>query len=448
MGSLKEGNAAKYRSDAKDWRSLPVMQFSDFERSLGDLYPIWKQQVLENVDFLLQTWTKSATPQPQAPSEQAMTDPFIPDEAFKKTEDTIERQIKAIEECHIPHVASQKTINDRLQKLEDRLRKREKGWLDIDDAALVRLETEIRELRERSVICEAEIASCVSRKNELEAQLQSATSACIQRSNKARKSRFNIPIWKTKSPNLQEEEYPSYVPSNSAEPSLQWLDDARLDESDDEPDLGNGPEAEIAELPGDLPAQPDNSSRNPRLRYPDRVRATRQTSNPDNSSSHPSPAPSTSPTSPSQSHRSPIPSAAVADPNNGTTTNCQRHAWKPPQAFLTGSNTFSDVLNSVKHPQLWFTASQDAYLFYLGAREIPFYTIHLVPNDLSSYETSKVEWTVVQKPWATHKALRVTGFPYVEDSVGFMWIRKDLNWVCFHFSVRVLPFSQYILMLT
>lgn len=110
--------------------------------------------------------------------------------------------------------------------------------------------------------------------------------------------------------------------------------------------------------------------------------------------------------------------------------NCERHAWKPPQSFLTGSNTFSNVLDSVKHPQLWFTASQDVYFFYLGAQETPFYTIHLVPSDLSSYKTSKLEWTVVQKPWASHKALRAMGFWYVEDSIGFVWIRKNLNWVC------------------
>ena len=69
-------------------------------------------------------------------------------------------------------------------------------------------------------------------------------------------------------------------------------------------------------------------------------------------------------------------------------------------------------------------------MFYLGNLETPFYKINLVPADLSSQETSKVEWTVVQKPWARHKALRAMGFSYLEDSLGFIWIRKSLNWVC------------------
>lgn len=108
---------------------------------------------------------------------------------------------------------------------------------------------------------------------------------------------------------------------------------------------------------------------------------------------------------------------------------CNRKAWKPPQPFLDGYNTFSHVLGVAKHVCLWFKASQDAYTFYLGDRETSFYTLHLVPNDLRTYDTSRVEWTVIEKPWATAKTLRVMDLVYMEDKVGFVWIRKELNWV-------------------
>ena len=92
---------------------------------------------------------------------------------------------------------------DRLQKLEDRLKKREKGWLDIDDAALARLEGEILELREKSKNCEAEMSSCNSRKNELEDQLQRATDLWRQRCKKDPGTKtFKVPVRKTFPPTI------------------------------------------------------------------------------------------------------------------------------------------------------------------------------------------------------------------------------------------------------
>ena len=179
--------------------------------------------------------------------------------------------------------------------------------------------------------------------------------------------------------------------------SLEWLyEDTDSDESDEDPPPASRPQTST---PPDPPLHRHSQSARPPFRPP--------------------------PTQFPQSPHPPtwFPGVAVSIP-------CDREAWKPPQAFLSGSNTFSTVLDHVQHPQLWFTASQDAYLFYLGNLENPFYKINLVPADLSSQETSKVEWTVVQKPWARHKALRAMGLPHLEDSVGFMWIRKSLNWVC------------------
>ena len=50
------------------------------------------------------------------------------------------------------------------------------------------------------------------------------------------------------------------------------------------------------------------------------------------------------------------------------------------------------------------------------------YKIYLIPADLSSPETSKVGWTVVQKPCARHKALRAMGLHILRiplDSYGY-----------------------------
>lgn len=106
---------------------------------------------------------------------------------------------------------------------------------------------------------------------------------------------------------------------------------------------------------------------------------------------------------------------------------CIRQAFKAPQPFQGGLNNFSHVLDQAEYPPLWFTASQDAYKFYLGNTTQHFYLIEMSPNDLATDYTSRVEWTVIGKPWAHPKALQTMGWPYHEDSIGYMWIEKELS---------------------
>lgn len=184
------------RSDTPTgWRSFPVVLSSEFEQSLGELYPFWKQQVLQNVDFLLRTWT-----------HVAISDPFsgfVPDEELNKAEDIIKEETRNLNAREESYEESHKLFTDRLPKLEDRLKKREKGWLDIDDAALARIEGEILELREKRRNCEAKISSCTSRKNELEDQLQRAIDSWKQRCKKDPGTKTHkVPVRKTFPPTI------------------------------------------------------------------------------------------------------------------------------------------------------------------------------------------------------------------------------------------------------
>ena len=83
----KAGTKSNQRSDTPTgWRSFPVMLSSQFEQSLGELYPLWKQQVLQNVDFLLRTWTHVATSDPFSG--------FVPDEELNKAENIIKEETR------------------------------------------------------------------------------------------------------------------------------------------------------------------------------------------------------------------------------------------------------------------------------------------------------------------------------------------------------------------
>jgi hypothetical protein len=113
---------------------------------------------------------------------------------------------------------------------------------------------------------------------------------------------------------------------------------------------------------------------------------------------------------------------------------CRRQAWKPPQPFHSAFNTFAYIID-LNFDLFWFKASRDEYRFFRSARPEPFYTIELVPADLRTFQTSKIEWTVLHKAWANSKALITSGYAWREDSDGHIWIKKDLTWVSFiHFQ--------------
>ena len=182
---------APQAKDPNGRKSYPVVLNSDFENSLGGLLPVWKERVLKNVDFLLRKWALVAGPKTNGSNNPVSPGRFLPDEdeEFKKEEAKIEADKKALEVLRESHKVSQKIVTDRLDKLKDRLKKRDIGWLDIEDAALVKLEAEITELQEKSIKLEADISSWPSRKQELEARHQHAMAKWRQRAKGQRPSK-------------------------------------------------------------------------------------------------------------------------------------------------------------------------------------------------------------------------------------------------------------------
>ena len=181
---------APQANDPTGWKSYPVVLNSDFENSLGGLLPVWKERVLKNVDFLLRKWALVASPKTNGSKNAIPPSRFLPDEdeEFKEEEAKIEADKKALDVLQESHKVSQKIVTDRLDKLKDRLKKREIGWLDIEDAALVKLEAEITELQEKSKRLEAEISSWTSSRQELEARHQHAMAKWRQRAKGRRAS--------------------------------------------------------------------------------------------------------------------------------------------------------------------------------------------------------------------------------------------------------------------
>ena len=177
--------------DPNGWKSYPVVLNSDFENSLGGLLPVWKERVLKNVDFLLRKWAPVAAPKTNGSNNAVPPSRFLPDEdeEFKEEEAKIEADKKALDVLRESHKVSQKIVTDRLDKLKDRLKKREIGWLDIEDAALVKLEAEITELQEKGKTLEADISSWTSRRQELEARHQHAMAKWRQRAKGRRTSK-------------------------------------------------------------------------------------------------------------------------------------------------------------------------------------------------------------------------------------------------------------------
>jgi hypothetical protein len=107
----------------------------------------------------------------------------------------------------------------------------------------------------------------------------------------------------------------------------------------------------------------------------------------------------------------------------------RRPAWKPPLTCEYGLDTLASIISQSAYQILYFKASQDAYHFFLSASTTPFYIIDLVPLDLTTHQTSTIQWTVLPKTWASNKALTASEYMFEEDSVGQVWIRKELNWV-------------------
>ncbi|KAH0541259.1 hypothetical protein FGG08_004264 [Glutinoglossum americanum] len=395
-----------------------------FEKTLGAIYPIWEERVLKNIDYIFTQWVQPPSPNHTQHDTTSTESPIDSgddggdnsgDEIAEeiKIKNSFDEEISSLDASEHRCKTDRKKFEERLQAIQERLKKRENGWLEIDGRALTRLNNEMAQLGEQKVQCDvrlnafAELRKSLTQKNtealhefaRKKEEREELKKKQKQRMDEKYKDRFGA-----SSP------YPQPHPTTPGKPalrppvSLQWLEedpqsiDSDPDE-DEERSTKRGttpypPASTPTELPAELPADPIPT---PDIPLP------------------PSPPP------PPSSY--PFPS-----PNQTLPIHCSRLAWKAPQPFLDGHNTFTHVLRMASYPLLWFKASQDTYEFFHGASKTSFYTIRMIPDDMSSHETSKVEWTVVEKPWAMPKTLSTLNWPYFEDSIGFMWIKKELNW--------------------
>lgn len=553
------GKQAPQQDSNVDWRQTSIFPSSHFERSLGSLYPLWRERAPEHVEVLVSQWT-----QPSHEPARPIRDPATNQKDSRVSGDAeylletkkIEDENVVLGKLESEAKASRAKAEERLQKIEDRLKKRENGWLEIDDKALARLIDETKSLHITLKSNTTALESYASSREQLTDRVKAATGNFYARrqAKEEEDKKWNQPspdhaygrqplnnrlndfetfierrnligydsdtdsdtdpepdIEEATSQNencYDEKEVVVVVPDAMKLPAkmpdehdfiaYQKPLDAEADILSSKPSHANGPQSShplhfgsgSSTLPtasptntttsfenfnpsisqSSLPPQliPGyNSSTAPNAAHgfsadhhsllPPHVRQGSSVSIPSSESSKASSSSGTivgdSPQSPQSSKFSLGSSTSLAsevnntamspeqftDPHNSPESacnpplTCNRKAWKPPQPFLDGYNTFSHVLGTAKHVCLWFKASQDAYTFYLGDQKTSFYTLHLVPEDLSTYNTSRVEWTVVEKPWATAKALRAMNLVYMEDAVGFLWIRKELNWVSLWF---------------
>jgi hypothetical protein len=283
-------------------------------------------------------------------------------------------------------------FRERRTKIEERLRKRERGWLEIDDAALHRLQSEMELLQRKEKDCEMEIELCKSQRMVLTTQkemLQEKASS-TQPPPQPKQSDSQKPPKATAAPSKQDTSATLTKASKPIIP-LHWLDEGLSVNDDSDTDEQEPPNLRAPNPSRKPPNGPDSDQ--------DTLKSAWEFSKP--------------------------PGEVI----KRQSVPCNRKAFKPPESFSGGLNVFSHVLKLMGYPPLWFTASQDAYEFHLGSDTKGFYTIEMTPQDLMSFETSNIKWTVIGKPWAHPKALTTLAWPFIEDSVGYMWIEKELSWV-------------------
>ena len=490
----------------------------DLERSSGSLYPLWRNRAPEYVETLVRQWTQPSHEPIQTVRDSATTqrDSIIfGDAEYSLETKQIEDETAALDKLENEARASRAEAEKRLQKIEDRLKKRDYGWLEIDDKALARLMDETKSLRLALESKKTVLESYASSREELTDRVEAARERFFVRdkAKEGEEKKANHPsrdnLYCPQPSNNRLNDYETFIERRT----LIGSDSDTDSDTDSEPDFeesasqnGNCYDEKIvvvgphtmkspAKMPDEkefianhkpLDAEDDSLSSKPAEAYepqssppPELIPGhksltasngvnevhsfsadqhsslplhVRQGSSVSIPSSKLSAAMSSSttvvgdlPQSPKSSIFSLGPTTSFASEVNNTVTSskvlnapppetcnpptCNRKAWKPPQPFIDGYNTFSHVLGATKHACLWFNASQDTYTFYLGDQETSFYTLHLVPDDLRTYDTSRVEWTVIEKPWATAKTLRAMNLLYMEDTVGFVWIQKKLNWV-------------------
>lgn len=344
-----------------DWGQGTISASTVFERSLGSLYPLWKEHVAEHVEVLVSQWTQQSH-EPTRPLRDSATnqnDPRISvDTEYLLETKKIEDETAVLGKLESEAKASKAEAEERLQKIEGRLKKRENGWLEIDDKALTRLMDETKSLRLTLKSNTSALESYASSREQLTSRTEAAMGSFFARrqakeeeDEKGRKSRLNS--------------YETFIERRNLIDSDSDTDS----DTDPEPDIEDSiPSSEpstvsssSSTIVGDSPQSPKSSNFSLGLTTPLASEVYNTA------------------TSLEQLTNAHTPPETACNPPLA----CTRKAWKPPQPFLDGYNTFSHVLGTAKHECLWFKASQDAYTFYLGDQRTSFYTLCLVPEDLA-----------------------------------------------------------------
>ena len=283
----------------------------------------------------------------------------------------------------------QDDLNAKDESIERRLTKWKSGMIEMNDMALRRLQSEAESIAVKKVDLQSKLAEYYRHRQELQDQYDAEYQADKERlrslSAEKEELKKQLACYKERKADLDQPKTPVM---DSGGVDVEWLNDniGQEDSSDEE----------------DLPEPVTTRDKVPsRTKEPSHDRPEGQPQNP--------PSPMAASSSPSDNNHPPIPDNKEVQ----TEWCCVRKAWRPPEIFQWGSNYLSF-----------------AYQFFLGPSTAPFYTISLVPEDLGSYETAQVGWTVIAKTWATPKGLTAAGWPYTEDLVGNVWIHRDLNWVC------------------
>jgi hypothetical protein len=412
----------------------------------------------QNIDLLFNSWTRNLPPESKISKDETLGPKELPGSAvpgrtggsqgagitnidteienvnkkLSQAEEYMKMLDKAKHRREESHKASKKNIvdweedvrkqqqelNTRHESIDKRLGKWKAGLIEMNDVALQRLQSESKNLAVEKENLRGQLAKGEKHRQELEQQYtkdnlehETKFQSLSQEKQELEKQ---LGTWKE-----MKEITPLLTPVEETKPvDVAWLDESIHEDSGDDDD--DGPEPDILKNKACATKGSASSTKSPTEDGPG------PENRPEERLSNPTPAPAESFSSSETAHN-PIPPQIK---NLKPEWCCTRKAWRPPEKFSSATNTLSDVIQLAGQGPIWFKASQDSYEFFLGPSTQAFYIISLVPEDLGTYETAQVGWTVIGKTWATPKALTAAGWPYTEDLVGNVWIHKDLNWVC------------------
>lgn len=152
------------------WRSSSQLAHGDdfSKKNLKSLYPVLKERILGDVDNVFKAWTRDDTmvyelSEDSAPPAVDPSRPKASAEDIAAASENCEALVRLIEGCISREEKLRndcKVLSEKRLKIEFRLQKRKNGWLEIDDAALHRLETEVKTLSNQESDCTKRIEEC------------------------------------------------------------------------------------------------------------------------------------------------------------------------------------------------------------------------------------------------------------------------------------------------